>query len=59
MFTALLWSLWAAKFYVSNNCQANGGIKCNGEGAQGQRGPNIIKALTPPPNGVSACTFPV
>jgi len=28
------------------------GIKCNGQGAQGQRGPNIIKALTPPANGV-------
>ena len=29
------------------------GIKCNGEGAQGQRAPNIIKALTPPANGVT------
>ena len=28
------------------------GIKCNGEGAQGQRAPDIIKALTPPANGV-------
>ena len=31
------------------------GIKCNGEGAQGQRAPNIIKALTPPANGVTVC----
>lgn len=44
-------SFEAAQFYLSNNCSANGGIKCNGQGAQGQRGPNIIKALTPPANG--------
>jgi hypothetical protein len=31
--------------------QAIGGIKCNGEGAQGQKLPNIMKALTPPKNG--------
>jgi len=43
----------AAKFYVSNNCQAVGGIKCrgSGEGAQQIQLPNVIKALTPPKNG--------
>ena len=44
-------SFMSAQFYLSNNCQANGGIKCNGVGAQGQGGPNIMKALTPPANG--------
>jgi len=38
----------AAQFYASNNCQAIGGIKCNGVGAQGQKLPSLIKVLTPP-----------
>ena len=42
-------SFMSAQF-TSNNCQANGGIKCNGVGAQGG-GPNIMKALTPSANG--------
>lgn len=51
-------SIDAAKFYLSNNCVADGGIKCNGVGAQGQTAaPNFFdrakKALTPPANGVS------
>jgi len=44
-------SVEMAKFYLTNNCNAIGGIKCNGEGAQGQKLPNIMKALTPPKNG--------
>lgn len=38
-----------AKYYVSNNCQAIGGIKCNGVGPQGQTLPSIMRVLTPPP----------
>eukprot|EP00961_Rhodomonas_salina_P071753 963687-Rhodomonas_salina.2 len=36
------------KYYVSNNCIPIGGIKCNGEGAQGQKLPNVMKMFTPP-----------
>eukprot|EP00960_Hanusia_phi_P047556 758459-Hanusia_phi.AAC.1 len=34
----------AAQYYASNNCQAIGGIKCNGVGAQGQTLPSLKKA---------------
>jgi hypothetical protein len=49
-------SFQAAQFYLSNSCTADGGIKCNGVGAQGQTatpdiGARIKRALTPPPNG--------
>jgi len=36
------------KYYVANSCIPIGGIKCNGEGPQGQRLPNIQKMFTPP-----------